>query len=144
LPNSNYYYVSREDRAYCAGLYEGEGSIYYTVGKKPEGYRDNRQLRLTIRMNDRLPLDLFSELMIFGTVTGPYIRKPGLIGEKYDVKPEYYHYQATGLERVQFIVCQIWNWLSPRRRDQISTAIEKFHSFEVYTKPRGTWRNRSK
>ncbi len=92
-------------------------------------------------MNDKEPLDLFSELMIFGKVIGPYIRKSNYLVK--NMNPLFYHYQVTGLERVQFVVCNLWDWLSPRRKQQIEMALHNFHAFKTTSLPRATWRNRS-
>lgn len=106
-----------EDRAYCAGLFEGEGSICYTKGK-------SRNIQISIHSIDEFTLNLFSELMGVGTVRGPYQRRT------FDNQP-IYKYDITGYPKVQFAICQMWFWLSPRRKEQITKALRGFQNHEM-------------
>lgn len=131
--------MQAEDRAYCAGLYEGEG--YITFGLRKRNYQDgtpgrsSRTIVLGIGMTDRYPLDLFDDVVGFGIIYGPY--------DKGSNSKPMYTYKVYGLERVQHVVCNIWYWLSPRRKDQITTAFTKYHAHPSLTPKRiSHWRSR--
>ena len=111
--------LSKESRAYCAGLYEGEGSINFYKS------RGRRAIRINIQMTDRQPLELFQDFMGVGTIYGPYQRGA--------LKP-IFQYQAHGFEAVQFIVCNIWSWLTERREHQIVNAFKNYTS-HIITHP---------
>jgi hypothetical protein len=134
--------IKAEDRAYCAGLYEGEGNIFSLIikDKLKDGTdaRPYRAIKLRISMTDREPLDLFDDIMGFGRVDGPTQK-----GSKH-YKPMFC-YEITGFERVQFVVCQMWDWLSPRRKEQITLYFNKFKSHKPkYPKIKGGNWNKNK
>lgn len=109
--------IKPEDRAYCAGLFEGEGSIVYTNGK-------SRGIQLSIHSIDEHPLALFCELMGFGTVRGPYQRRT------FNNLP-IYKFDIVGYEKVQYAICQLWFWLSPRRKEQVIKALRGYQNHEM-------------
>lgn len=124
--------IKAEDRAYCAGLFEGEGNINFGVTNIKQR-SPSRAISLVIRMTDKEPLDLFNDLIGFGNVTGPY--------NNGDKNKNIYCYKVTGYERVQFTVCQIWQWLSPRRKELIALALTDFKAFEITPRKSRTWRS---
>ncbi len=115
-----------EERAYCAGLFEGEGSISFTTGipllKSGERGNPYRGIQLRIEMTDREPLELFGNMMGMGTLAGPFPRNR---------KIPIYRYRVTGFEKVQYAICQLWFWLSPRRKEQISKALKSYTSHRL-------------
>jgi hypothetical protein len=134
--------IPEKDRAYCAGLYEGEGSIVFTLRsqKKRDGSSGKfiRGIVLSINMTDVYPLELFEDIIGYGSVIGPFARGET---EKGSIRKPYYRYYVTGFERVQFAICQLWDWLSPRRKEQIEKAFTSYTSHHIiHTKT--TWRNR--
>ena len=73
-----------EDVAWCAGFFEGEGHISFTVRK-----RDNASwLSIAVAQVHREPLDKFAEVL-GGKVYGPY-------GPYSTNKKAYFMYQAYG------------------------------------------------
>jgi hypothetical protein len=96
---------SREDYAWCAGFFEGEGS--FDLAR----HQDRPVPRIHIAQRDREPLDQFQQLI--GIEGNLYHR---LDGGK-DIWTLYYNRWAG----VQAIVCFMWPWLSTRRRTR---AIE--------------------
>lgn len=136
--------ITQKDVGYCTGLYEGEGNITFVtrrnrdkVDGSPGGFY--RQIKITIGMTDEHPLDLFWEIIGVGQLVGPYRSRKN---ERENRKPMYY-YHAFGLERVQHVVCIIWEYLSPRRREQITEALRQFHAFEIkMPKKSSHWRSK--
>jgi hypothetical protein len=106
--------MNKEDLAYCAGLYEGEGTVYTNLIKGKYRY-----INLAIVMSDLEPLYLFADTVNVGRLNGPYNLnyKDGLI------RKERYRYYASGFEKVQYIIAMIWPWLSPRRKEQYERAV---------------------
>jgi len=130
-----------EDRAYCAGLFEGEGNIHFSINKR-NGRKSYRNIGIEISMTDREPLDLFDDLMGFGMVYGPIDGGNTRLGTREKL---HYRYRVSGFERVQFVICQMWFWLSPRRKIQIAEALTSFTAFEVKRHSKsGQWRSRQK
>jgi hypothetical protein len=114
-------YKSREELAYAAGLYEGEGTVCASYGTflTKSGERRPRQspgFQLKIGMTDLEPLERFQEAVGFGTIYGPYEKKQ--IGWK-----PYYHYSVDSFEKTQAAIAMLWSWLSPRRREQAAAAL---------------------
>ena len=112
--------MSKEDRAYCAGLFEGEGHIGCYIKKNPKGYMV-RNLTLSIGMQNKEPLELVQDILNVGSLKGPYRNKM-------------YIYAVRNFEHIQFVVCNLWFWLSPRRREQAEIALTTFHSFNLVSK----------
>ncbi|MGH7791561.1 MAG: hypothetical protein ACREOB_04525 [Thermodesulfobacteriota bacterium] len=124
---------------YCAGLYEGEGSVgcyshTHNVGTKTTKHKGGKQYRrksefrqsyivIQISMTDLMPLELFRETMDVGNINGPYQRKPQ--------EKEFYMYSTSKQKDVIYIRDTLWSYLSERRKDQF---IEAFDKFELYKK----------
>lgn len=130
--------ITAINRAYCAGLFEGEGNIYsctrtsYKKNKKPGALI--RQIKLDIGMTDLLPLELFNDIVGVGTINGPYDNKYG-----YKLR---YMWRTDRFEEVQFVICNIWDWLSPRRKEQIVKALTSYTSFKLTNHPMRLSKNR--
>jgi hypothetical protein len=124
--------ITREDRAYLAGLFEGEGSIYAQIRQYPNGTTQQRSICITLSMTDRMPVELFGDIIGAGSVRGPYNT---VTGHNKNWKPKY-DYRTNRFEIVQFIVCNIWEWLSPRRREQCIKAIQTYTSFQLVNSPK--------
>lgn len=125
--------ISAIDRAYCAGLFEGEGSIFSSYRASTNGTSTQRSIVLTISMSDRFPLDLFGDAIGAGSLRGPYSTKGG-------TKPMY-EYRVGRFEIVQFAICNMWQWLSPRRKEQCIKAIKNYTEFGLTNKPKKLRRN---
>jgi hypothetical protein len=108
--------------AYCAGLFEGEGYVGTQYSRQKN--QVNRQISIRICMTDREPLDMFAELTDIGTVKGPY-RNGGNSANK-----PIYEYRVNKLKDVQFLMDEMWPWLSPRRQKQYEDALTKYKAWE--------------
>ena len=88
----------REELAWAAGFFEGEGT--YDCHRS----RGLSFPRMTISQNDREPLDHFAAAV--GLPCSIYWWE----------KREIYSLAITRFEHVQAVVCYLWPWLSTRRR----------------------------
>jgi hypothetical protein len=111
------------NRAYCAGLFEGEGTIHSSIRNKSGGSSRQRSIAISITMSDVMPLELFGDIVGAGTIRGPFSSKYG--------NKLMYEYRTNKFETVQFIICNIWDWLSPRRKEQCVKAINNYTSFKL-------------
>ena len=125
--------ISATDRAYCAGLFEGEGSIHSSIRNSTNGTSRQRSIVLSITMTDREPLDLFDDIVGRGSIRGPFVAK--------NTGKPLYEYRIGRFEAIQFVVCNIWGWLSPRRKEQIEKAIKNYTTFNLTNKPMKLHRN---
>lgn len=131
--------ISKTDRAYCAGLFEGEGTIHARIRsykrKFKEGYTTQRNISLAIAMAHQWPLEIFADAFGMGTVIGPFPnRAPN------GIKPMY-EFKTARFENIQFIVCNMWDWLSPERKLQCAKALKTYTSYELKNTPSHLKRN---
>jgi hypothetical protein len=101
--------INRENLAWAAGFYEGEGTIGYYNG-----------LALKIPQVNKEPLDKFLAIAGVGRIIGPYTRNP-------KHKPQYV-YQVFSFEHCQALIAMLWPWLSESRKLQIKRAFIKYHN----------------
>jgi hypothetical protein len=111
---------SREDLAWAAGFYEGEGTIalsgphYWVKGEKR--LRKTRRPQMRIGQVDREPLDRFVAATGIGYVHGPFHHE----NKKWQ---SYYQLVVTGFEKSQALVALLWPWLSERRKQQAMAVL---------------------
>ncbi len=109
--------------AYCAGLYEGEGSFYASFywwdhGRKFRGrekkMRKTPSFAFKMAMTDLEPLQTLRQTF-GGVICGPYKTKPGC-------KPKYEWTlsHTKGDKTVKNMARSIWPYLAPRRREQLT------------------------
>ena len=121
--------IAETDAAYIAGLFDGEGSIYYA--KRPEkkkkhngkGYRISNSMRINmeITMTDKSVIFWVHDILGCGTVT----RKPrkGLRkdGTKYLMQ---WRWRCT-FRDAYYVCCMIWPW-SHTKLPKIQQIIEHY------------------
>jgi len=98
------------DRAWAAGLYEGEGSFHF-AGVVPT---------IKLAMCDREIVERFAKVIGRGQIYHPKKGK--------DHWNEVYWWQASGTQ-VEEIIGFLWPYLGTRRRGQIMNAL---HEYDVY------------
>lgn len=101
--------VIREDIAWVAGFYEGEGTC---------GRYGNKYI-LRISSADKEPIARVARTMGFGVVRGPFN-----YSSKLSKKP-YYCYQLHLFEYVQAFLAMVFPWLSPRRQEQACDCLDR-------------------
>ena len=108
------------ERAWAAGLFEGEGSVS-PVNHNHNG-RSYRYIRLTMQMTDEDVLRRFAAVM-GGRVTGPHSRGPlGPSSAVPDVGARpYKDYWSWALRGdIRPAVAAMWPWLGERRRARMT------------------------
>lgn len=105
--------INREELAWAAGLYDGEGCTTYKSST-------NRQPVMSISQNNPFVLKRFKQAVGVGEVYGPYVRKG-----KPNTRP-IWNWQSGGFETTQVTIAMIWQWLSPQKREQ---AVKVFGQY---------------
>lgn len=105
---------TREDLAYIAGVFEGEGNI--AIGKLGG-------VKLVIEMTDRDVVERVASLARVGTVWGPYSRP-----DRPRSKPTYRWHVQSRTDAYALLVA-IYPWLGARRRQR---AAEVVHGWLTY------------
>lgn len=100
----------REDIAWAAGFFEGEGCV--AKGAKCKF--------IAINNTDPEPLARFHAAVGVGRVRGPY----GPYNNGISKKP-YWTWSAANFEHRQAAIAMMWPWLSERRREQLRDCIIK-------------------
>jgi hypothetical protein len=105
------------ERAYLAGLIEGEGTIY--VRRQRSGDREYLYPTVRIAMTDKDVLDNVAEMVGHGNVVGPYENtkyKDGVV-----TKP-IYQWAVHGPHAIKLLKA-VAPWLSSRRLEQMAKVL---------------------
>lgn len=90
--------MNREDIAYCAGLYEGEGYVSAAIRLRTYSRKPDPRMQLKIVMTDVGPLHIFADTFDVGNIYGPYEQKgKNTWKDKYD-------YSLYRFEYIQFVI----------------------------------------
>ena len=117
------------DKAYIAGLFDGEGSIHFKRGPekkkkhKGKGHRISNSLRLSmeITMTDRSVLLWLNEVVGCGTLT----KKPRK-GKRVDGTPYLMQWRWRCTFRdAYYVCCLIWPW-SHTKLEKVQQVIEHY------------------
>ena len=108
------------DIAWFAGLFEGEGSVSVT---KPRKDRNSKGIALRLTSTDADVLDLISDRVGLGSITGPF-DPPSRLGKK-----KVWHWQLTGVAAVE-LLREIQPFLGYRRSGKIEEAIAEWENRE--------------
>lgn len=104
---------NREELAWAAGLFDGEGWIGAQVQSKRHHLR---HLRVAISMNTPDVLHRFHAVIGLGNVIGPHSA-----GRKNPI----WKWQVNTFEQSQAVVAFLWRWLSEPKRIQSSRAMNE-------------------
>lgn len=108
----------REQLAWAAGFFDGEGSIGL--------YKNKRGLMLHMDIGQANPyvLEKFLSVVGLGSVTGPRPRKnPN--------HSPHWSWDATGFEKCQAVIALLWIWLSPVKRAQAAAALTSAREYYI-------------
>lgn len=133
--------MNRENVAYCAGLFEGEGTVGTYIRRPTEylhengryyTYKSRSKIQLKIAMTDSSPLYIFADTFDRGSLLGPYKIRHTVHGKKVEETgyKDRYHFEAWGFQGVQYIMAIIWPWLSLRRKEQYKKAVKIYLDFK--------------
>lgn len=118
--------VVREELAWAAGFFDGEGTSFAWKQKRWKG-RVACCPRLTVSQVERGPLERFNRAVAgLGNVTGPY-------GDTSKRRP-YFRWDIAGNEGGQAVLAMLWPFLSEPKRKQAHAAFLSAANFDV---PRG-------
>ena len=126
--------VPETDRAYIAGLFDGEGSIHFKRGiekkkkHKGGGHRLSNSLRLSmeITMTDKSVLTWVHEVLGVGTLT----KKPRK-GKRKDGTPYLMQYRWRCTFRDAYYVCLlIWPW-AHTKLPKINQVMEHYNEHKI-------------
>jgi hypothetical protein len=117
-------FPSAEERAWLAGIFEGEGSF---SGKFENGRGKGRTVRAKLGMSDRDTVEKFHRLIGIGNVSGPYLDSKGIS------KPMWV-WCVGSFELFQQTVCYLWPWLGERRRAKATELLMKHNAWRPVPK----------
>lgn len=104
----------REELAWAAGFFDGEGSVIAPTESRPTR---RRRLMIGIAQVEPQPLERFDR------ATGSMLRVRRVVRpENPRAKPQWYAYTGR-FENVQAIMTLIWPWLSEPKRAQFAAAM---------------------
>lgn len=109
----------REELAWAAGIFDGEGYIGVVNRRVPSHGRRVPQLHVYVdQYHDREVVDRFCAAVGVGKVTDRI--RPGGVHD--------FYWRVNSLEDVQATVALLWPWLSSPKRDQAHWALSSYHS----------------
>lgn len=113
---------NREDLAWAAGFYDGEGHTRYRLLPLDPLRQGNQQVQIGIVINQ-----VSSNLEVLerfrravggvGAINGPY-KKPH--------QPQHV-YSTQSFQHVQHVICCLWPWLGSAKRNQALKALRVWH-----------------
>lgn len=98
----------REDIAWAAGIFEGEGST---------GTYTSAGIRACVDMTDEDVVRKFARIVRLGSVVWHDKKRVGW--------KDSWRWQVHGYEKVQALMAMFWPWLGERRKEQVRTAFAK-------------------
>ena len=123
--------IAETDRAYIAGLFDGEGSLHFKRApekkkrhKGKPGYRMSNSMRISmeITMTDQSVLIWVHEVLGVGTLTKKPRKGRRVDGTKYLMQ---YRRRCTFRDAF-YVCCMIWPW-SHTKLDKINKVIEHYN-----------------
>lgn len=110
---------NREELAWAAGFYDGEGHTRVRLVPLDPSRRGNQQVQLGVVINQASSpelLERFRRAVGVGNINGPY--KKGLPSHK----PQY-AYSTQSFQSVQHCICCLWPWLGSAKRNQALNVL---------------------
>jgi hypothetical protein len=124
-----------EWRAWAAGLYDGEGSLYLLDHRTHEGYQ-TPEMCVTQSSSDGAPevLARVAAILGVGHVNGPYEQA----GARLDV----YRWKSAARSDIEAVVATLWPWLGTVKRSQAEAVLEVVRAQPTLPRGRPDWGNR--
>lgn len=122
----------REWRAWAAGLYDGEGSLYLLDHRTHDGYR-TAEMAVTQSSGVTTPevLKRFALIVATGHINGPYQQKHA----NHDV----YRWKTAARVDIESVVTTLWPWLGGVKRAQATAVLDVIRSQLVLPRGRAEW-----
>jgi hypothetical protein len=118
------YAYQRDDVAWAAGLFEGEGCISLSNKGGPAA-------RLSVSMTDEDVIRRFHKVVRVG-----YVYKTALRNPRYK---QQWCWSAHSHEACQFVIAMLWRWLGSRRRGRAHEVLKTYNGA-----PRRGWHHARK
>lgn len=99
--------TTREELAWAAGLFEGEGCITFSLGKRAGHKHPQLRAELVLGINDRDIIERFQNIVGVGGLYGPYPN-----GTNYKTTT----WRVGSREHIQAVIAALWPWFGERRR----------------------------
>lgn len=115
------YIVSRENLAWAAGFFDGEGHVHYAVRRTARGTA-HQAIGSTVAQSDRERLDFLAAVLGVGRVHGPY-------HSRNERAQPYHQWCVNRFELVQHVGAAMWPWLGPPKRQQFYRALSSWQAF---------------
>ena len=113
--------VNREDLAWAAGFFDGEGHVRCDL--RPNGRASS--LSISIEQRHREVLENFNNVTgRLGQLKGPY---PGYNNP---ARNPHYRLNIHGFEKIQAILAMLWPWLGRVKKEQFKLALLIWNSRE--------------
>ena len=124
--------LNKQDLAWAAGFYDGEGNTRPTLRKAKSKYQTPKVLvQATTSQVELDPIQKFVDAVQVGKLYGPYVRKGP------NQRP-IYRYCANSFESVQQLACLLWPYLcSPKKSQFRVTLIEYLKIYREYPRQPG-------
>ena len=121
-----------EWRAWAAGFYDGEGSLYLLRHRTHPGHRF-AEMRITQGSASAVPevLERFAAITRRGRLYGPYIQKRANLGV--------YRWNLSNRFEIEATVSEMWPWLGSVKRAQASAVFEVLRSQPALPRGRIDW-----
>ncbi len=105
------------DLAWAAGFYDGEGSVSVTGSTLQ--YKEGRtSICISVGQVNREPLDKLTDIFGIGEIYGPYARG--------GTSQPIYLYKVYGYVNVQYVIAQMWSYISSAKKAQVRKAFTQF------------------
>lgn len=105
---------TREELAWAAGFYDGEGSISISRGGTKNQRIRTPIPKISITQIDPRVLERFRDAVGLGKILGPY---------SYNCVRIVWFYRVQRFEHVQAIIAMLWPFLGPLKREQIQRVM---------------------
>ena len=116
---------SREDLAWAAGLFEGEGTI--TMRRQAQRGYSYEYWGLAIAMTDEDVVRRFHEVIELGRVTGPVPTKGG---------QPIYIWRSSSQPDIYAVLAALYPWLGGRRRSRAEECLRDLGSRQMRARNR--------
>lgn len=105
--------INREELAWAAGFFDGEGHVSYRNGA----------LTLEVAQKDTRVLERFQQAVLgVGKINGPY--RGALTLKGYQSK-DYWTFKTSNYEHTQAAMIMLWSFLSPVKKEQAFKALSE-------------------
>lgn len=124
--------ASDEWRAWAAGLYDGEGSLYLLDHRSHDGYKI-AEMAITQASDSGVPevLERFARVVGTGHIYGPYRQSSSTLAV--------YRWKSVVHSRIDETTQALWPWLGPTKRAQASAALSVIRSQPQLPRGRPEW-----